>query len=73
MLKTIRGIVYDKFKSGRAFANAIGWDRTKACNIINGTREPRESDLAEMSVVLEIPVEDLAQFFLGKKSQNCDE
>ena len=63
MVKTIRGLVYDKFNSLRVFSKVIGWDRTKTSNIINGVREPRVSDLSDMSRVLNIPIEDLAKFF----------
>lgn len=72
MAKTIRGLVYDKFNSLRSFSKAVGWDRTKTSNIINGIREPRVSDLSDMSRVLNIPIEDLAKFFLPNKSQNSD-
>ena len=73
MANTIRGIVYDSFSSIRAFSKAIGWDRTKACNIFNGVREPRVSDLSEMAQILNVPIEDLAKIFLLNRSQNCDE
>ena len=72
MAKTIRGLVYDKFNSLRAFSKVIEWDRTKTSNIINGVREPRVSDLSDMSRVLNIPIEDLAEIFLLNKSQNSD-
>ncbi len=64
MEDTIRGLVYGRFKSIRKFADAIGWDRTKACNIINGRREPRISEIQEMARVLETPVEMIAHIFL---------
>lgn len=73
MARTLRGVVYDRFPSMRAFSRAIGWDRTKTCNIINGNREPRVSDLSDMSQALNIPVEELASFFLQNKSQKCDD
>ena len=72
MANTLRGAVYDKYPSLRAFSKAIGWDRTKTCNIVNGNREPRVSDLSDMSQALELPVEELALFFLQNKSQNSD-
>ena len=68
----IRGIVYSKFSSVREFAKAVGWDRTKACNIINMTREPRLSDLQDMAPVVDMSIEGLAHIFLQKSSQNCD-
>lgn len=73
MANTLRGIVYDQYPSMRAFSKAIGWDRTKTCNIVNGNREPRVSDLSDMSRILGVPVEDLALFFLQNKSQKCDD
>lgn len=72
MPENIRGIVYSRYKSIRSFAAAIGWDRTKACNIVNGVREPRVSELQELSRLLEMPVKTLADIFLMEKSQNGD-
>ena len=69
----IRGIVYSKFNSVREFAKAVGWDRTKACNIINMTREPRLSDLQDMAPVVGKSIEDLAHIFLQNASQKCDD
>ena len=64
MANTIRGLVYDKYSSIREFAKAIGWDPTKTCNIINGKREPRLSDLNDMAYALDKSVEELAHLFL---------
>ncbi len=72
MAKTLRGIVYDRYKSVRAFARAVGWDHNKANCIVNGDREPRVSDLNEMASALDTSVENLAEIFLSSKSQNCD-
>lgn len=73
MAETIRGVVYDNFCSLREFSAAIGWNRNKACNIVNGKREPKISDLSDMSRVLNVPVEKLAPFFLQDRSQNSDD
>ena len=72
MAENIRGIVYSRYKSIRSFAKAIGWDRTKACNIVNGSREPRVTELQELANILQLPVTELADIFLHEKSQNCD-
>lgn len=64
MITTLRGLVYNNFPSVRKFAKALGWDRTKANNIVNGSREPRISDLSDMAKVLNMPIEELAEFFL---------
>ena len=73
MADTIRGLVYDKYSSIREFARTVGWDATKACNIINGKREPRLSDLNNMAPAVGKSVEELAHIFLREKSQNCDD
>lgn len=72
MAITLRGLVYDRYPSIRSFAKAAGWDRTKACKIVNGKREPRVTDLLDMSRALNTPVEKLASFFLQNESQNGD-
>lgn len=64
MEKGIRGLVYDKYKSIRSFAKAIGWDRTKAWSVVNGIREPRVSELQELALALEMPAIELASIFL---------
>lgn len=73
MAGTLRGLVYDKHKSIRAFAVAIGWNRTKANDIVNLKQEPRVTDLQAMAVALDKSVEEVASFFLPSKSQNCDD
>lgn len=72
MAHEIRGIVYSKFPSVREFARAVGWDKTKAFNIVNMKREPRISDLQDMAVVIDMPIESLAHIFLQGRSQKCD-
>lgn len=72
MSENIRGLVYGKYKSIRKFAEAVGWDRTKACDIVNETREPRVSELQDMAIALERPVGEIANIFLRNKSQKCD-
>ncbi len=64
MSKTIKGAVYDKFSSVRAFARALGWDRTKTNDIVTKKREPRVSDVQAMAQALELSVEETARFFL---------
>lgn len=64
MADTLRGTVHDKYKSIRAFALAAGWDRTKACDIVNMKREPRVSDLQDMARALGKPIQEVASFFL---------
>ena len=60
----IRGIVYDKYKSISAFADAIGWTRQKATLIVNGNQEPNLDDVDKMSKALNLDYERTARFFL---------
>ena len=60
----IRGVVYDKFKSISAFADAIGWTRQKATLIVNGNQEPNLDDVDKISKALDLDYETTARFFL---------
>ena len=61
---SIRAVVYDKFKSIAALADAIGWTRQKATNIINGNQEPSLDDTNKLAKALGIGFEETANFFL---------
>lgn len=64
-----RGLVYSKYKSIAEFADAIGWTRQKATNIVNGTQEPSLDDTDKMARALGQSLEATARFFLPAKSQ----
>ena len=61
---SLRGIVYDKYKSISKLADAIGWSRQKTSNIINGVVEPSLSDTDKLSKALDLSFERTARFFL---------
>ena len=61
---TLRGIVYSKFNSIAGLAEAIGWTRQKATNIINGVTEPSLGDVNKLAKALGLSFERMAQFFL---------
>ena len=63
---SLRGIVYDRFSSISALADAIGWTRQKATNIVNGNTEPSLDDVDKLSRALNIDFEKTARFFLTK-------
>ena len=71
-MMTFRGLVYSKFKTIADFAQAIGWTRQKATNIVNGIQEPSLDDTDKMAKALGMSLEETARFFLPKKSQVCD-
>lgn len=64
-----RGLVYSKYKSIANFAQAIGWTRQKATNIVNGVQEPSLDDTDKMAKALNLTFSETAQFFLPAKSQ----
>ena len=66
---TFRGLVYSKFKTIADFAQAIGWTRQKATNIVNGMQEPSLDDTDKMAKALDLTLDETARFFLPKKSQ----
>lgn len=63
-----RGLVYSRFKSIADFAQAIGWTRQKATNIVNGVQEPSLDDTDKMAKALEMTLDETARFFLTTKS-----
>ena len=63
---SLRGIVYDKFRSMAELADVIGWTRQKTSNIINGNTEPSLDDTDKLSKALGIPFEKTARFFLNR-------
>ena len=65
----LRGIVYSKFRTISAFADAIGWTRQKGTNIVNGVTEPSLNDVDKMAKALGMSFEETAKFFLPSESQ----
>lgn len=60
----LRGIVYDRYKSIAELADAIGWTRQKATNVVNGNTEPSLDDVDKLSKALGLDFEKTARFFL---------
>lgn len=65
MTTTLRGLVFSKYPSISAFAEAIGWSRGKASRIANGTQQPSKEDMEELIKLLEIPQQSVAPVFFG--------
>lgn len=63
-----RGLVYSKYKTIADFAQAIGWTRQKATNIVNGVQEPSLDDTDKMAKALNMSLDETAGFFLTNKS-----
>ena len=62
---TLRGIVFDKYRTIGDFADAMGWSRNKASGIVNGKRQPSKADMESMISVLCIPASSVAPVFFG--------
>ena len=65
MTTTLRGLVFSKYPSISAFADAIKWSRGKASRIVNGTQQPTKGDMEALISLLEIPQQSVAPVFFG--------
>ncbi len=65
MSLTLRGLVFSKYPSISAFADAIGWTRNKASRIVNGIQQPNKKDMEELILLLDISKESVAPIFFG--------
>ena len=45
MEMTLRGVILQKYPSATAFGKAMGWDRKKASDILNGRRQPNADEM----------------------------
>ena len=63
-----RGLVYSRYKTIADFAQAIGWTRQKATNIVNGQQEPSLDDTDKIAKALSMTLDEAARFFLPNKS-----
>lgn len=41
----LRGVILQKYPSASAFGRAMGWDRKKASDIMNGRRQPTADEM----------------------------
>lgn len=69
-IKTVRGLIYDRYKNEAEFGRAIGWPRQRVNKITNGNRQPTIEELETMAIGLDVPTSVLLEFFLHKESPN---
>ena len=64
----LRGAVLGNFKSISSFAATMGWNKKKASEIVNGTRQPNAKEMIQISDALGIDNADafMALFFDSK-------
>ena len=65
----LRGLIYARFRSMANFAELLGWTRQKVERVVNMKQEPSLKDLAQICSALEISIDEGAQIFLTRKSQ----
>ena len=69
MQVNLRGAVFAKYRDISTFANAIGWNRKKASDILNGKRRPTADEMEKISDVLGInDSETFMSLFFASKS-----
>ena len=69
MQVNLRGAIFGKFRDISTFANAIGWNRKKASDIINGKRRPNADEMEAIASALEIKdSETFMNLFFTSKS-----
>lgn len=49
MEMTLRGVVLQKYPSASAFGKAMGWNRQKASDIMNGRRNPSADEMVQIA------------------------
>lgn len=62
---TLRGLIFNKFRTITEFAAAAHWERNKASRIANGTQQPSKADMETLITVLGIPEKHVAPVFFG--------
>ena len=62
-MSNLNEIISAKFKTDAAFGMALGWTPQKVSKLKSGRYIPKFSDAVKISRVLEIPLEELANFF----------
>lgn len=61
----LRQLIYQKYKSEAKMASALNWTRQHLNRITNGIKEPDIHEISELSKLLDIPVDEMIQFFLS--------
>lgn len=66
----LRGIICSKYHSEAECARSMDWTKQKLNKITNGSKEPNVTELCELAKAIDVPVQDLALFFLRMWSPN---
>lgn len=60
MEMTLRGVVLQNYSSACAFGKAMGWNRQKASDIMNGRRQPSADEMIQ--IAKKIGIDDAQSF-----------
>lgn len=66
----LKNLIRTKYVTEAECARQLGWTRQKLNRITNGIKLPDVKEVNELSIALGTTVDEIAQFFLGKKSPN---
>jgi len=64
----LRGEIYSRFKSQKAFAVAIGWHPNKVSGMLNGRYLPDLHEAAQIKIALELTDRKFIAIFLPLQS-----
>ena len=68
----LRGLIYSRFPTEVAMAQAMGWSRQRLNKITNGKKEPTISEVQYISDVLGVSFMEVARIFLQFQSPSGD-
>lgn len=66
----LKGLIYSKYDNQSALSERLGWTRQRLSRIVTGQKMPDVEELNELSVALDVPVDNLIHIFLRSKSPN---
>ena len=70
---SLRGVIFDRFANISTFAKAVGWNRKKASDIVNGRRRPSARDMEDIARVADIQDDNtFMALFFGRQVHNVD-
>ena len=73
--RELRSLIFRKFDTETACAEALGWNKQRLNRYVRGLREPRASDVVAMAKVLDVRPVLLADIFLrmlrGTEETDC--
>ena len=69
-VRELSSLIHGKYDTEAQFARELGWKRQRLNRITNGQKEPDLSEASAIASALNVPIERIADIFLGTKSPN---